>query len=140
MQYMTRHLAEPLSLARMAAVVHMSPTHFGHRFKAATGQTPYQMLLATRFTKAQELLRTTTWTIAMIASEVGFADHSHFSQLFRQRCGMTPEAYRWQAQAMHSLETLPRLCALWPKVSMTVQLQVLELLEAKVVIESEVML
>ncbi len=40
--YIQAHLTAELSLAALAAVVQLSPDHFGRLFKQATGQTPHQ--------------------------------------------------------------------------------------------------
>lgn len=129
LNYMHAHLAEPLTLKTLAARAHLTPAWFGTRFKAATGQTTYQALLQVRLTRAQELLRTTQQTVVSIALEVGFCDASHFAVHFRHKVGVTPAQYRWQAQAQESFDTLPQVCALWPRVGPEAQAAVLAYLE-----------
>jgi AraC-like DNA-binding protein len=43
---------------------------------------------------AIDLLRSTDRKLVDIAQSVGFANQSHFAAVFRQRCQMTPMAYR----------------------------------------------
>jgi AraC family transcriptional regulator len=56
-EYVMENLGSSLTLAQMAAVVHLSPYHFARQFKAATGPPPRQYVMARRVERAQHLLR-----------------------------------------------------------------------------------
>jgi transcriptional regulator GlxA family with amidase domain len=45
---------------------------------------------------AKKQLRETDSALAQIAFEAGFADHAHFSNVFRRHTGLTPLNYRRQ--------------------------------------------
>ena len=92
--YIQAHLAENVSLATLAAVAQMSPTHFAHLFKDATGRAPHQYVLWCRMEQAKHLLAETDLPITEIGHHVGCTDHSHFTALFRKHITMTPKAYR----------------------------------------------
>jgi AraC-like DNA-binding protein len=92
--YIQAHLAENVSLATLAAVAQMSPTHFAHLFKDATGLAPHQYMLRCRMEQAKRLLTETDLSLTEIGHHVGCADHSHFTALFRKHATMTPKAYR----------------------------------------------
>ena len=47
-----------------------------------------------RIDRAAEQLATGSQPLAEIALAAGFADQSHFSNVFRRRVGMSPSAYR----------------------------------------------
>jgi AraC family transcriptional regulator len=83
-----------LSLVEIAAVTQTSPPHFAHLFKQATGQTPHQYVLRCRMERAKHLLTGTTLPLHEIGARVGYADHSHFTALFRRYVAITPKAYR----------------------------------------------
>lgn len=87
-------LAEDLSIADMAAVVHMSQFHFARAFKTATGSSPHRYLVERRMERAKVLLKVTRISIAEIAYGLGFANHSHFIAQFRKATGITPKSYR----------------------------------------------
>jgi AraC family transcriptional regulator len=91
--YIEDHLAEELSLAELAAQVHLSPYHFARRFKEATGFSPHQYVIRRRIERAKLLLTTTTWPLSHIAHIVGFASESHFALHFKQLTGLTPRQY-----------------------------------------------
>lgn len=92
--YILGHLEHKLSLAKLAAVAQMSPAHFARLFKCATGQTPRQYVITCRMDQAKQLLATTDLSLSEISLQVGCADQSHFTALFRKYVFTTPKAYR----------------------------------------------
>jgi AraC-like DNA-binding protein len=92
--YIQAHLEEKLSLATLAAVAQMSPTHFAHLFKHATGLAPHQYVSLSRIEHSKRLLAETDMLLIDISTQVGCADQSHFTALFRRHVDMTPNAYR----------------------------------------------
>ena len=98
--YIQTHLEEQVSLATLAAVAQMSPTHFAHLFKHAIGLAPHQYVLRCRIEHAKRLLAETDLSLVDIVHQVGCADHSHFTALFRKHVTMTPKAYRNHTRSM----------------------------------------
>jgi AraC family transcriptional regulator len=92
--YIKDHLEQDLSLATLAAVGEMSPAHFSRLFKQATGLPPHQYVLRCRMERAKQLLAETDLPLIEIALQVGRADQSHFTALFRTHFALTPKAYR----------------------------------------------
>lgn len=92
--YIEAHLAEPLSLTRLAALAGCSPRLLGAAFKAGTGRSPHQYVLERRVSEAQLLLSGGCADLSEIAIRVGFADQPQFSKTFRRHTGMTPGAFR----------------------------------------------
>jgi AraC family transcriptional regulator len=94
-EYIEAHLDAELSLDRLAAVAHVSPYHFARLFKHSTGLPPHQYVIARRVERAKELLRDRDrLPLAEVATEVGFADQSHFTRHFRRLVGITPRHFR----------------------------------------------
>jgi AraC family transcriptional regulator len=93
-EYIEAHLNHDLSIDLIAAAVNMSAFRFARGFKKETGRSPHQFLLERRVEFAKDLLRSTDQKLVDIAQSVGFANQSHFAAVFRQRCQMTPMAYR----------------------------------------------
>ncbi|SCY92550.1 Cupin [Paracoccus tibetensis] len=60
--YLQTHLAEPFSLAEVAAVVGMSEFHFSRLFKKATGMSPSRYLIRQRIARAQVPPTGSGWT------------------------------------------------------------------------------
>jgi AraC-like DNA-binding protein len=86
-------LAEPLSLATLAAEAGVTPEHLVRSFRAATGLPPRAWQLQLRLAEARRRLRTGDAVVG-VALDLGFADQAHFHRLFRKNTGMTPGAYR----------------------------------------------
>jgi AraC-like DNA-binding protein len=80
------------SLERMAQRAGMSRSAFAAGFKAAVGRTPADYLAHWRLTLAQAQLRQGR-SIKAIADELGYANASALSRLFRQKIGESPR--RW---------------------------------------------
>lgn len=99
---MNRVLANPeqdLTLEEMAAMAGISPSHFSHVFKRATGISPHQYVMKARLDKAQQMLVQTDLSLAALSEATGFTSQSHFSRAFRSWYGMTPSEFRRQEQA-----------------------------------------
>jgi AraC family transcriptional regulator len=82
------------SLAELAAGVGVHPVTLARAFRRAFGCTVGEYLRRLRIERAAEQLSTGTQPLAEIALAAGFADQSHFSNVFRRRVGMSPSAYR----------------------------------------------
>ena len=94
-QYIMENLDGSPTLARMAAVAHLSPYHFARQFKATTGLSPYQYVISRRVERAQHLLRKDEELgLAEVALRSGFSDQSRFSLQFKRITGVTPRQFR----------------------------------------------
>lgn len=94
-EYIEGHLEAGPTLGQMAAFAQLSPYHFARQFKAATGLSPHQFVIARRVERAKEfLLRRGGLNLAAVAARVGFADESHFARHFKRLVGVTPGRFR----------------------------------------------
>ncbi|WP_224243995.1 helix-turn-helix domain-containing protein [Hyalangium gracile] len=98
-RYVEAHSAEDCSLDVLADHAGLSSFHFLRVFRAMTGQTPRQFVIATRLRAAATALRMTHERITEIAMDVGFGDLSHFTTSFTRAFGTSPRAYRQQERA-----------------------------------------
>jgi AraC family transcriptional regulator len=92
--YIREHLEQDLSVVTLAAVGQMSPAHFARLFKHATGLAPHKYVVMCRMEQAKRLLAETDMPLIEIGAQVGCADQSHFTALFRKHVTLTPKAYR----------------------------------------------
>ena len=95
-QYLREHLATRISVAELAALAQLSPSHFAALFRRATGTGILQYQTRLRMSRARELLDTTDQAIAEIARTLGYADPFYFSRQFRSVHGISPTGYRFQ--------------------------------------------
>jgi AraC-like DNA-binding protein len=96
---MDRAYAQPLDVAALARIAHVSEAHFTRTFRATFGETPHRYLQRRRIERAMFLLRETGHSVTDICFEVGFASPGTFSRTFRDLVGRSPRAYRRQAAA-----------------------------------------
>lgn len=93
-EYIENHLAEELSVRRLANMVYVSPDHLTHSFKKRFSQTVSDYILQKRMTLAGELLHDRKLTITMVSDCVGFGNYSYFTEQFKKYYGMTPREYQ----------------------------------------------
>lgn len=93
-EYVRARLDERVRLEDLAAVAEMNAYHFLRLFKASTGQTPYQYVIARRMERARQLLRETELPISQVALEVGYRSQSAFTAAFTRVVGVPPGVYR----------------------------------------------
>jgi AraC-like DNA-binding protein len=90
-------LANPPTLAEMAARTSLSPSHFAVLFKRETAQTPLEFLTAARVEAAARRLRAEPEVkITTLAHELGFSSSQYFSLVFKKINGCTPGEWREQ--------------------------------------------
>ncbi len=95
---MDRSFAEPLDVAALAAVAHVSPAHFIRVFKATFGETPHRYLQRRRIERASALLRDTDLSVGDVCLAVGFTSFSTFTRTFGRIMGESPSAHRSRSQ------------------------------------------
>ena len=95
-EYMNQHFSEDISLDQIADYIYLSKCYFHRLFTQTVNCTPHTYLNTIRLQHAKELLRNTQLPVQEIASNVGFGNYSYFIQLFKQREGITPSAFRRQ--------------------------------------------
>ena len=94
--WMAEHVAEEFNLDRLAAQAGLSKFYFNRLFKSALGVSPSHYQITLRMDEARRLLRETKRSVVEIALDVGYANPSHFAQLFRRETGLAPSDYRRQ--------------------------------------------
>lgn len=82
------------SVAWCATELHLSPNYFGDLIKKETGKSPQEYIQVKVIDVAKEKIFDSTRSISDIAYTLGFKYPQHFSRLFKQRVGYTPNEYR----------------------------------------------
>jgi len=83
-----------LPLAAIAAACGLTPLYFVKAFRITVGMTPNRWMLQRRIERSKGLMRTTTLSLAEIATACGFAGQSHFTRSFLRSVGATPGEWR----------------------------------------------
>lgn len=92
--YMRDHLAEDLSVRKLAQMCNLDPTYFHKLYTGAFGMTPAKRLLQFRINAAKRLLLTGENSLEDVAAQCGFSSQSYFCYRFKQITGKTPMQYR----------------------------------------------
>ena len=93
-QYIRAHYAEPLSIPEIAQQFGFSLRQLERRFADTFRTSPSQYLIRLRVLIASDRLKNSAESIAEIAIDCGFYDHSNFIHHFKKILGITPLVYR----------------------------------------------
>lgn len=92
--YFERH-----TVAGLARLAGMSPTHFARIFKSTFGTSPIDWLRRERISQAKRRLAETGASIKEIAEQTGYHDRYFFSKDFKKHTGLTPREFRQREAA-----------------------------------------
>lgn len=90
--YISEHLAEDLSLDRIAAAIFVNKFYFAHVFKEMTNTTPHRYILKKRLVRAKQLLEQGS-SAADVYLKCGFSDYTNFFRAFKKEFGITPKQF-----------------------------------------------
>ncbi|MDY4443545.1 MAG: AraC family transcriptional regulator [Butyricicoccus sp.] len=93
-KYIQSHLGEDLSLKRLSAEVHLSPSHLIRVFRSNLHYSPHEYIVRMRLDRAKYLLKSTDMPIKAIAAEVGYGTESSFTGAFTEKIGVSPRKFR----------------------------------------------
>jgi AraC family transcriptional regulator, transcriptional activator of pobA len=82
------------SVASCATELNLSPNYFGDLIKKETGKTAQEYIQAKVIDVAKERIFDQSKSVSEIAYELGFKYPQHFTRLFKQRVGQSPNEYR----------------------------------------------
>ena len=89
-----RHIRSKHLVAEYAELLHVSPNHLNKTVKQITGRSPIKWIDEAIVLEAKVLLYQTDLSISSIAAELGIADQSYFSRLFKKYELLTPLQFR----------------------------------------------
>lgn len=104
--YINSHIAEPILVADLCALLQRSEAHFSRSFKRTFGESPHSFIVRRRVELAAQYMLMTDASLSDIALRCGFSDQAHLCKHFRQAAGQTPAAWR-RAQHHDEYETPP---------------------------------
>ncbi|MFS0723120.1 response regulator transcription factor [Paenibacillus sp. 1P07SE] len=92
--YVEQHLAEELSMIRIASQFHFNPAYLSRLFKQGRGQNLSDYIEEARIRKAKALLAAEELRIHEVGIRVGYESPHSFTRFFKKGAGMTPQEYR----------------------------------------------
>lgn len=97
LQYVDRHISEPLTLDGIAEALSMDKFYLSHLFKKETGSTLFQYIVVKRVTLAKSLL-SRGYSVTEACEIAGFNDYSNFIRTFKKITGFPPGQYKKQSR------------------------------------------
>lgn len=94
LEYIKQNYATKITLKTMTTFCHCSSSHFSHLFKKNMGMTLPAYITSIRMDKAKYLLTHTSLSISAIANTIGYDDPNYFSQVFKNKEGLSPSLYK----------------------------------------------
>ena len=82
------------SVAYCAEELHLSPNYFGDLIKKETGNTALDFIQSRVIEEAKVKIFDANTSLGEIAYQLGFKYQQHFTRLFKQKTGVTPNEYR----------------------------------------------
>jgi AraC family transcriptional regulator, transcriptional activator of pobA len=82
------------SVAYCAGVLNLSANYFGDLIKKETGKSAHEFIQLKLIDVAKERINDTNKSVSEIAYGLGFKYPQHFSRVFKQYVGVTPQEYR----------------------------------------------
>ncbi len=92
-RHIETHLAEDLSLVRLAELVFLNPSYLSRLYKGMTGRNLSEHIDQMRLQRAKELLGRDGIRIHEVARQVGYDSAASFTRFFRKGAGIAPQEY-----------------------------------------------
>lgn len=94
MEWALARMSRKITVADMAAQVHMSERTFLRHFRETTATTPMEWLQRMRISHAQELLENSNHTLTSISEKTGYQSTDTFRLAFKRVTGLSVSAYK----------------------------------------------
>ena len=96
--FLEQNFQNDISVENIAAFCGLNRSYFGKIFRSAIGKSPQEFLISYRMSKAGELLKLTSLSVADIGNAVGYPNQLHFSRAFKKTYGVSPRTWRYEQQ------------------------------------------
>lgn len=93
-EYLREHIYEDVSLVTVAHVFFISPIYLSRRFKKECRMLYVDYMASLKMETARKLLEDPELKIYEVANKLGYKDVRYFSQVFREKWGVSPSEYR----------------------------------------------
>lgn len=101
LDFIEGHLADDLSLERLAGESHYSKTHLSKVFNKIIGLSISEYINKRRISEASVLLYKSNKSVAFVSDVCGYSSPKYFSTLFKKETGLTPQEYRKRKEYMY---------------------------------------
>ena len=92
--YIETHTDRIVRNEELQKLIFRSGDYLIKHFTTEYGMSPYDYQIMIKIQTAKKLLKNTGLSVRAISEMLGYNDQHYFSNLFRQKCGMSPSSYR----------------------------------------------
>ena len=100
---MPRNPAHPWTIASLAKEAGLSRSVLAERFRHYLNEPPMAYLTRWRFQLGAQMLASTSYSVAQIASEVGYESEAAFNRAFKREFTVPPARFRSQSRSTHAI-------------------------------------
>ena len=100
---MHRNPAHPWTLASLAREARVSRSVLAERFRHYMNESPMAYLTRWRLRLGAQMLASTSYSVAQIASEVGYESEAAFNRAFKRQFTAPPARFRSQSRSAHTV-------------------------------------
>jgi AraC-like DNA-binding protein len=100
---MHRYPARPWTVAELAGEAGTSRSVLAERFRQYLGEPPMSYLTRWRLQLGAQMLSSSSYSVAQIASEVGYESEPAFNRAFKREFNLPPARFRTQAKAARQI-------------------------------------
>ncbi|WP_270167312.1 AraC family transcriptional regulator [Paenibacillus sp. SYP-B4298] len=94
LMYLNQNYRSTISLEELSAAMHLNKYYMCHCFKEVTGISINNYVTRKRIDEAKKLLKLSDKSVGMMSEQLGFSNPVHFSRMFKQYAGVSPQMYR----------------------------------------------
>ncbi len=92
--YLNLHIQDKFKIENLCKHISRSESQTIKIFKNAFGVTPYAYVLSKKIELAESLLNNTNLSVKQVAYKLSFADEYYFSNMFKNKTGISPSKFR----------------------------------------------
>lgn len=100
-EYVLQNFTETITYEKLSETFHIKITTMKNCYKSIYGETINDTIIKKRLEEAALLLKNSALSITGIAIQVGYTDHSKFSNAFKKKYNLTPSEYKKISKTAH---------------------------------------
>lgn len=100
-EYILQNFTETITYEKLSETFNIKITTMKNCYKSIYGETINDTIIKKRLEEAALLLKNSALSITGIAIQVGYTDHSKFSNAFKKRYNLTPSEYKKISKTAH---------------------------------------
>lgn len=100
-EYVLQHFESAITYEKLSEKFHIKITTMKNCYKSIYGETVNDTIIKKRLESAAGLLKNSSLSITEIALQVGYTDHSKFSNAFKKKYNLTPSEYKKMSETAY---------------------------------------